>query len=264
MDDADVPEMEADLTKGSILKFHKGEDVSGDIWIQVQKIRVVDPNNMKELRYALKVHDTVHHVETILNKKYNDLVRSQGIIIGSIIQVTQVEYKSLQGNPAIVLGEVEVLQKDCEMLGDTPTQDCPALSPLPPPDSGAVAARPPANTDANAGQAGEGKDAEEKAPPPKAGKEEQPKQPSVYTLQIEMDNYENLKMKVKASTKWSKIAKTYAKKIGKRVQVLRFLYEGDPIKISKDNLVGDVIKDDDDYEEGEPVTISVVIEQLGG
>ena len=80
-------------------------------------------------------------------------------------------------------------------------------------------------------------------------------------LKIELTGDEDpLKVKVKLSTKWSKIFQSFADYKGRQSQTLKYLYDGNVIQ--QHQTVGDII-DEDDIDDDE-IQIDVMYEQLGG
>ncbi|KZS95321.1 ubiquitin-like protein [Sistotremastrum niveocremeum HHB9708] len=66
---------------------------------------------------------------------------------------------------------------------------------------------------------------------------------------------EEVFFKIKRNTKLSKLQGAYANKVGKDIQTIRFLYEGD--RIQEDDTPASLNMDDND-------TIDVMVEQVGG
>ena len=69
-----------------------------------------------------------------------------------------------------------------------------------------------------------------------------------------------LRVKVKTTTSWSKIFKSFGDYKGREVRFLRFCYDG--ARIRPNQTVGEVVDDIDDDEE--EVQIDVMYEQQGG
>ena len=83
-------------------------------------------------------------------------------------------------------------------------------------------------------------------------------------LEVSLSDEDPLRVKVKLTTKWKKIMKSFADYKGRNPDILKYLYDGH--RIQEYQTVGDVIDvdglDGDDEEEG--IKIDVMIEQLGG
>lgn len=106
------------LTSGVVLKLSKKESVEqmGDVYIQV--LTVHQPTQaMGQTKFRLTIHDSNHSIEAVLSTKDNHLVTSQQLIQGSIIQLNRSVVNEVQGKAMVVLLDIAVLQKECEMLG---------------------------------------------------------------------------------------------------------------------------------------------------
>eukprot|EP01084_Bolivina_argentea_P018982 35334_1 len=75
-----------------------------------------------------------------------------------------------------------------------------------------------------------------------------------------MGDEDPLRVKVKTTTSWSKIFKSFGDYKGREVKFLRFHYDGQ--RVREDQTVGEIIDDLDD--EDEEVQIDVMYEQQGG
>ena len=74
-------------------------------------------------------------------------------------------------------------------------------------------------------------------------------------IKVVTSSGEEVFFKIKRNTKLSKLQGAYANKVGKDVQSIRFLYDGD--RITDDDTPNSLAMDDND-------TIDVMVEQVGG
>ncbi|KAL5511958.1 SMT3 [Sanghuangporus vaninii] len=86
-----------------------------------------------------------------------------------------------------------------------------------------------------------------------APKQEDPNTP--INIKVLSAQGEEVFFKIKRSTKLSKLQTAYAHKIGKEVNTIRFLYDGE--RINEDDTPNSLEMEDND-------TIDVMVEQVGG
>merc|ERR1712154_147691 len=88
-----------------------------------------------------------------------------------------------------------------------------------------------------------------------------PKSKKIVLKVMLLGDEDPLRVKVKESTSWSKIFKSFGNYKGREPKFLKFLYDGQ--RIRPDQTVGEVVDDVDDDDE-EEVQIDVMYEQQGG
>ncbi|GEM10867.1 small ubiquitin-related modifier [Rhodotorula toruloides] len=81
-------------------------------------------------------------------------------------------------------------------------------------------------------------------------------------LKIQGSGFPELVIKVKRTTKLSKMMNAYCDRAGKSLSEVRFMFEGD--KLRPEMLVQDLDFDDDDFSEENPLVIDVAQEAVGG
>ncbi|GJN93106.1 hypothetical protein Rhopal_006151-T1 [Rhodotorula paludigena] len=84
--------------------------------------------------------------------------------------------------------------------------------------------------------------------------------PQHISLKISGSGFPDLVIKVKRTTKLSKMMSAYCQRAGKQLNEVRFMYEGQ--RLNADQVVNDL--DLDDIEEDEEVQIDVAQEAVGG
>ncbi|KWU44503.1 hypothetical protein RHOSPDRAFT_25622 [Rhodotorula sp. JG-1b] len=90
--------------------------------------------------------------------------------------------------------------------------------------------------------------------------EVKPEGPQHVALKLQGSGFPELVIKVKRTTKLSKMMNAYCDRAGKSLNEVRFMYEGDRLK--GDMLVSDL--DIDDVDADEEVVIDVAQEAVGG
>lgn len=90
-------------------------------------------------------------------------------------------------------------------------------------------------------------------------KSQDAKKKKIVLKVVLMGDEDPLRVKVKSTTSWSKIFKSFADYKGREMRFLKFLYDG--TRIQSDQTVGDVVEDEDDDDE---IQIDVMYEQQGG
>lgn len=108
----------ASLSVGSVLRLSKKESLDGQTtYLQIKTVHQ-PTSTMGQQKFRLTVHDQRHTIDAVLSSKDNQLITSQQLIEGSVIQLNKSIVNDVQGKPLVVLLEMEVLQKDCEPLGN--------------------------------------------------------------------------------------------------------------------------------------------------
>jgi len=109
---------EASLTKGAVLRLSKKENLDGETtYLQIQKVHQ-PTSTMGQQKFRLTVHDQQYSIDAFLSQKDNKLITNQELVEGSVIQLTKSIVNEVQGKALVIMLELEVLQKDCEPLGN--------------------------------------------------------------------------------------------------------------------------------------------------
>jgi len=98
-------------------------------------------------------------------------------------------------------------------------------------------------------------DDEQQAPPQTQDEVKTEGSPETINIKVVTSSGEEVFFKIKRNTKLSKLRGAYANKVGKDINSIRFLYEGN--RINDDDTPGSL-----DMEEND--TIDVMVEQVGG
>ncbi|KAG5524408.1 hypothetical protein RHGRI_031156 [Rhododendron griersonianum] len=91
--------MAVNLTAGAIAMLSSGDAVAADVKpvLQVADVKLVNTKSIGNERYRILLSDGVHLHQGMLVTKKNDLVRSQRLQKGSIVQLSQFVCNVLEG-----------------------------------------------------------------------------------------------------------------------------------------------------------------------
>ncbi|XP_071702336.1 replication protein A 70 kDa DNA-binding subunit A-like [Rutidosis leptorrhynchoides] len=97
--------------------------------VQVIDLRLIRTQNsdagigtggVKNERYRLMLSDGLIHKPGMLASQYNDLVRSQQLQIGSVVQLNLYQASSINGRDIIVVLQLDLLHEKCDIIGEPP------------------------------------------------------------------------------------------------------------------------------------------------
>ncbi|KAA8521263.1 hypothetical protein F0562_011900 [Nyssa sinensis] len=114
--------MAINLTEGAIAMLSSGEAQGADVKpvLQVADIRLV--NTQQQLasneRYRILLSDGAHLQQGMLATQRNDLVKSERLRKGSIVQLTQFVCNVIQGRMIIIIIDLDVILEKCDPIGE--------------------------------------------------------------------------------------------------------------------------------------------------
>ncbi|OIT05373.1 PREDICTED: replication protein A 70 kDa DNA-binding subunit A-like isoform X1 [Nicotiana attenuata] len=110
------------LTEGAIAILTNGEAHSEDFKpvLQITDIRLVNTQNQNNNneRYRILLSDGEFLQQGMLATQKNDLIRSQQIQKGSIIQMNQFVCNNIQNRMIIIVIELDILHETCDTIGE--------------------------------------------------------------------------------------------------------------------------------------------------
>lgn len=111
--------MAINLTEGAIASLSSGES-SADFHpiLQVTDLRLVNTANQSQERYRLVLSDGAHFQQGMLATQKNELVRSQSLQKGSVIQLTQFVCNVIQNRMIIIIIDLNVILEKCDPIGE--------------------------------------------------------------------------------------------------------------------------------------------------
>ncbi|KAL6985635.1 hypothetical protein U1Q18_019011 [Sarracenia purpurea var. burkii] len=113
--------MAINLTEGAIVMITGEEALPVDFKpvLQVVDLRLVNTQNQGTAeRYRVLLSDGSHLQQGMLATQKNDLVRSQSIQKGSIVQLTQFICNRIQGRAIIIIVDLNVILDKCDPIGE--------------------------------------------------------------------------------------------------------------------------------------------------
>ncbi|XAR70718.1 hypothetical protein NMG60_11027679 [Bertholletia excelsa] len=112
--------MAINLTDGAIAKLSSGDPQAADEKpvLQVADLRLVNTQNQTNERYRILLSDGVHLQQGMLATQKNELVRSQSLQKGSIVQLTQFVCNVIQGRMIIIIIDLNVILEKCDPIGE--------------------------------------------------------------------------------------------------------------------------------------------------
>ncbi|PHT58649.1 Replication protein A 70 kDa DNA-binding subunit C [Capsicum baccatum] len=108
------------LTDGAVERLSIGEWDADEFKpvLQIVDVRLVTTQANNAERYRLLISDGVHHQQGMLATQKNDLIRSQNIQKGSIIQLKEFVRNVIRGRVIIIIIELDILYQSCDQIGD--------------------------------------------------------------------------------------------------------------------------------------------------
>ncbi|XP_059640341.1 replication protein A 70 kDa DNA-binding subunit A-like [Cornus florida] len=153
--------MAINLTDGAIAILSSGEAQGTDVKpvLQVADIRLVNTQHQSNNeRYRILLSDGLHLQQGMLATQKNDLVRSQKLQKGSVVQLTQFVCNIIQKRMIIIIIDLDVILEKCDPIGEPKQYDRPDSNSSPAPvarsapvqsyldQPGTVAGNPPSYT----------------------------------------------------------------------------------------------------------------------
>ncbi|THF95725.1 hypothetical protein TEA_025318 [Camellia sinensis var. sinensis] len=138
------------LQQGAVAMLTSGEQGS-DVKpvLQVADLRLVNTQNQSNERYRILLSDGSHLQQGMLATQKNDLVRSQSLQKGSIVQLTQFVCNVIQGRTIIIIIDLNVILDKCDPIGEPKQYERPGIN-----TGAAPGARPSAQMQSNMDQPG--------------------------------------------------------------------------------------------------------------
>lgn len=114
------------LSSGNILKINNGDKTLAkeSHYFQVLTVHAPKQNNYGPPKYKITIHDSEHSMDAVLASRYNHHMTKNEIINGTVIDVKAHTVNGHQGKQIMIINEMEILQKECEILGSP--VPCPA------------------------------------------------------------------------------------------------------------------------------------------
>ncbi|KAK4389126.1 Replication protein A DNA-binding subunit C [Sesamum angolense] len=109
------------LTEGAIAMLSSGDAQGTDVKpvLQVADIRLVNTQNQNNNeRYRILLSDGVFTQQGMLATQRNDLVRSEKLQKGSIVQLTQFVCNLIQNRMIIIIIDLDVIVEKCDPIGE--------------------------------------------------------------------------------------------------------------------------------------------------
>ncbi|CAL5359421.1 hypothetical protein CsSME_00049574 [Camellia sinensis var. sinensis] len=121
--------MAINLTEGAVAMLTSGEQGS-DVKpvLQVADLRLVNTQNQSNERYRILLSDGSHLQQGMLATQKNDLVRSQSLQKGSIVQLTQFVCNVIQGRTIIIIIDLNVILDKCDPIGEPKQYERPGIN----------------------------------------------------------------------------------------------------------------------------------------
>lgn len=107
--------MPVNLTRNAIEKIHGG-DVNSKPLLQVIDIKVI--GNAQPERYRICISDGVSTQQALLASQLNELVKTERVRKGSVVQLIDYMCNDIQGRKVIVVLNMETIIPDCEIIGN--------------------------------------------------------------------------------------------------------------------------------------------------
>ncbi|CAI9755511.1 unnamed protein product [Fraxinus pennsylvanica] len=108
------------LTEGAISMLFTGDALETDVILQVAEITLVKTQNQNSNneRYRIWLSDGMFSQQGMLNRQLNDLVRSEKIQKGSIVQLNNFVLDEIKNSWIILIIDLDVLVEKCERIGE--------------------------------------------------------------------------------------------------------------------------------------------------
>ncbi|KAK3037620.1 hypothetical protein RJ639_030397 [Escallonia herrerae] len=114
--------MSIKLTEGAIAMLSSGDAKEVDVKpvLQVVDLRVVNTQNQSSgtERYRIMLSDGIYLQQGMLATQQNDLVRSERLQKGSIVQLTQFVCNDIQNRRIIIIIDLNVILEKCDPIGE--------------------------------------------------------------------------------------------------------------------------------------------------
>jgi len=102
------------LASGSFMKIHEGHNIDNEqMYLQIMEVTKM-PNG----RYKLKVNDQQNWMFALAKTTDNSRFVNNEAIRGTVIEVKSHIVNAINGTKMMILKDWEILQKDCEILGE--------------------------------------------------------------------------------------------------------------------------------------------------
>lgn len=117
--------MAINLSEGSIAMMSNGETEGVDLnpVVQIADLKLVNSQNQNTERYRLLLSDGKHLQQGMLATQKNDLIRSEKLQKGSIVQLKQFICNVIQGRMIIIIIDLDVILERCDPIGDPKQYD---------------------------------------------------------------------------------------------------------------------------------------------
>jgi len=102
------------LAAGSFMKIHEGQNIDRE----EMYLQILEVNKMPNGRFKIKLNDQKNWMFALAQTAHNSRFENNEAIAGTVIQVSHHIVNSPAGTKMMILKEWEILQKDCEILGD--------------------------------------------------------------------------------------------------------------------------------------------------
>ncbi|GFP81509.1 replication protein a 70 kDa DNA-binding subunit c [Phtheirospermum japonicum] len=112
--------MSIKLTDGAILMLSSGEIPGTEFKpvLQIAEIRLVNTSNQNNERYRILISDGVWMQQGMLATQHNELVRSEKLQKGSIVQLTQFVCNLIQNRRIIIIVALDIILEKCDQIGE--------------------------------------------------------------------------------------------------------------------------------------------------
>ncbi|KAH7834500.1 hypothetical protein Vadar_016684 [Vaccinium darrowii] len=145
--------MAINLTEGAIAMLSSGDAQVADLKpvVQVVDLRLVNTQNQNQQneRYRVLLSDGVHLQQGMLATQKNELVHTQALQKGSIVQLSQFVCNLIQGRTIIIVIDLNVILDKCDIIGEPKHFERPGSN-----TNSAPAARSSAQVQSNVDQPG--------------------------------------------------------------------------------------------------------------
>ncbi|KAL3613777.1 hypothetical protein CASFOL_041851 [Castilleja foliolosa] len=106
------------LTEGAIMMLSSGDGTDLKPVVQIAEIRLVNTSNQNNERYRVLISDGVFMQQGMLATQHNDLVRSEKLQKGSVIQLKQFVCNLIQNRRIIIIIDLEIFLEKCDQIGE--------------------------------------------------------------------------------------------------------------------------------------------------